>query len=64
MASLAKAHDMEIYSCAEVVDLEEEGVLHGKCVDDEYIKKVFNIDVTKRRIRDKERNVAALQVKI
>ncbi|CCJ33116.1 MULTISPECIES: DUF1848 domain-containing protein [Caloramator] len=49
LASLAKAHDMEIYSCAEVVDLEEEGVLHGKCVDDEYIKKVFNIDVTKKK---------------
>jgi hypothetical protein len=37
---------MEIVSCAEDVDLRPFGVRPGKCVDDEYISRVFGITVT------------------
>jgi hypothetical protein len=33
-------------SCAEEFDLRPYGVLPGKCVDDEYIQRVFGIEVT------------------
>jgi len=49
IADIAKQNNLEIYSCAEVVDLEKEGILNGKCIDDKYIKKVFNIDVSNRK---------------
>lgn len=40
----ASDNGMEIFSCAEPFDLKRYGVQPGKCVDDEYIQKVFHID--------------------
>ncbi len=45
MADVAKRNEMEIYSCAEELDLASAGILHGKCIDDDLIKKVFGISV-------------------
>jgi len=49
MAGEAMEQGMEIQSCAQRMDLERFGVGHGKCVDDEYIAKVFGIKVTCRK---------------
>ena len=46
MASIAKRNSMRIESCAEKLDLSEFGIEHGKCIDDDLLKKVFGIDVT------------------
>jgi hypothetical protein len=46
LVEMATANDMEIASCAEQIDLRPYGVRPGKCVDDEYIKRVFGLDVT------------------
>jgi hypothetical protein len=45
LVEMATANDMEITSCAEQIDLRPYGVRPGKCVDDEYIKRVFRLDV-------------------
>ncbi len=45
----AHANGMEICSCAEDIDLQLYGVCPGKCVDDEYIKKTFGIDVVQKK---------------
>lgn len=44
------AHDnkMEIVSCAEDPGLEQYGIKPGKCIDNEYIKVQFGIDVTNK----------------
>ena len=42
----AHNNDMQITSCAEEIDLQGYGIQPGKCVDDEYIRQVFGIDVT------------------
>ncbi len=47
--SIAHEHEMEIVSCAEEVDLQPYGIRPGKCIDDEYIKNVFDIDVTHKK---------------
>jgi len=46
LAQIATDNAMEIVSCAEEIDLAPFGVHPGKCVDDEYIQRIFGIDVT------------------
>ena len=45
----AKENDMEIFSCAEEMDLQPYGIRPGKCVDDEYIAKEFGITVINKK---------------
>lgn len=44
LAMIARSHQMEIVSCAEQYDLLPYGIRPGKCVDDEYIERVFGLD--------------------
>ena len=46
LARIAQENDMEITSCAEEIDLQPYGIRPGKCVDDEFIARVFDIEVT------------------
>lgn len=45
MARIAGEHGMQIQSCAEDVDLSEIGVPHGKCIDDQRLKELFNLTI-------------------
>lgn len=45
----ASQNDMEIVSCAEDLDLTPYGIRPGKCVDDEYILKIFGLNVTHKK---------------
>ena len=45
----ANENGLEIVSCAEEIDLLPYGVRPGKCVDDEYIAKTFEINVTSKK---------------
>lgn len=47
--TIAKANNMEIVSCAEKISLEPFGIQPGKCVDDNFIKQVFGIDVHNKK---------------
>jgi hypothetical protein len=49
MSATAKKNGMEIHSCAEELDLKPYGIQPGKCIDDEYIKKIFSIDVSHKK---------------
>ena len=49
ISGVAKKNGMEIFSCAEKLDLEPCGIQPGKCIDDEYIKKIFGFDVTHKK---------------
>jgi DNA repair photolyase len=51
MADVAHEHAMEILSCAGKLDLREQGVLRGKCIDDELITRVFGISVPTEKDR-------------
>jgi hypothetical protein len=46
LAGLASTHGMQIYSCAQELDLSAHGIKPGKCIDDEYIRVVFGLDVS------------------
>jgi hypothetical protein len=45
----AGEHGMQIFSCAEPIDLQRYGVCPGKCVDAGYIREVFGLQVSSRK---------------
>ena len=49
MAGVAAKYDMHIQSCAEEIDLSMHGIPHGKCIDDDLIRRVFGIEVSHRK---------------
>lgn len=49
MARFAADSDMEIMACAEEKSLEGLGIKPGKCIDDDYIARVFGIRVPARK---------------
>jgi len=49
LAVVADANGMEILSCASQLDLGGYGIRPGKCVDDDYIKRVFGVDVSQTK---------------
>jgi hypothetical protein len=48
---IGSANGMEVYSCAEKVDLTQYGISHGSCIDGKLIKSIFNIN--KEFVKDK-----------
>lgn len=49
LAPIASENRMEIVSCAEELDLMKYNIHPGKCIDDEYIERVFGIGVTHKK---------------
>ena len=49
LAETAYENGMEIVSCTEDVKLSNYGIKPGKCIDDEYIKIIFDIDVDDKK---------------
>lgn len=49
LSGVAEQNKMEIVSCAEDPDLTKYNIQPGKCIDDNYIKKVFGINVTHKK---------------
>lgn len=45
LASIAKSKNMLIESCSEAIDLEHCNIKHGKCIDDELIESLFNLNL-------------------
>lgn len=39
----------KVYSCAETIDLNDYGIEHSKCIDNEYIKETFGLKVSKSK---------------
>jgi DNA repair photolyase len=56
MVSLSKQSSLEIFSCAEILDLAQFGIYPGKCIDDKLIEELFGIriDVGKDKSQRKE----------
>jgi hypothetical protein len=49
IVSIAGEHNMEIFSCAEEINLTPLGVKRGKCIDDDLIHELFGINVTSEK---------------
>jgi hypothetical protein len=49
LSATAHEHGMEIFSCAEHIDMQPYGIGPGKCIDDAYIRRTFGIEVSGRK---------------
>ena len=49
LADAASENGMEIFSCAEEIDLSPYGIHSGKCIDDEYIARVFGLNLQRKK---------------
>lgn len=49
MAAIAASCGMSMSSCAEKFDLRPYGVAPGKCIDEEYLRKVFKAEVSAKK---------------
>jgi len=56
MSGIAQRNNMEIFSCAEELDLDAYGIRHGKCIDNAYITAVFGHEI--RVGKDKSQRMA------
>lgn len=45
-ADVAREYDMQISTCAESLDLEQVGIVKGKCIDDRLLKELFGLHVS------------------
>jgi len=48
---IGDAHGLEVYSCAEAVDLSDAGIRHGACIDGELIRRLFGLERDFRKDR-------------
>ncbi len=49
LSRIANENRMEIVSCAENMDLTKYNIRPGKCIDDDYIERIFGINVTHKK---------------
>lgn len=49
IVTIAERNGLEITSCAEKIDLKQFGIYPGKCIDGQYIKTIFGIDVAQQK---------------
>lgn len=63
VADIAAKNNMEIYSCAEVLDLTPYGIKPGKCIDDEYISQIFGISVSSQKDKGQRPGCGCVQSK-
>ncbi len=49
LVNIANTYNMQVFTCSELIDLELYGINHGKCIDDDYIHQVFNIEVNHQK---------------
>lgn len=63
LVSISKENDLELQSCAEKLDLTPWGVLPGKCIDPQYLKRVFGIDVNPTKDKNQRQECGCVQSK-
>ena len=45
LAAIARAHDMEIFTCAERLDLNETGIFPGRCIDERIVNRRWGLNL-------------------
>lgn len=63
IAQTARENGLEIYSCAEIIDLKCFNIMPGKCIDNQYIKQIFNVDVTSEKDKSQRLECGCVQSK-
>ncbi len=51
ISEIGKKHGMKVYSCAEALNLDDAGILHGACIDGALIRDLFGINRSMQKDR-------------
>lgn len=63
LSKMSNEKGLKIYSCAEAIDLSLYGIYPGKCIDDEYIKRVFNMQLPYKKDRNQRKECGCIESK-
>lgn len=55
LSNIARAKNLKIESCSEAVELKEYGIEHGKCIDDELLKRLFNYNLDTKKDKNQRK---------
>ena len=55
IARIAQGHRMEIFSCAEKHDLSSVGVQKGKCIDADYLSRIFGVAIRSSKAKNQRK---------
>ena len=61
MSETAAAHQMEIVSCAEQIDLQEAGIKHGSCIDKRLLEKITGSRLNGRKDKNQRQGCGCLE---
>ncbi|WP_442765777.1 DUF1848 family protein [Sulfurospirillum cavolei] len=61
LSNIAKSKNMLIESCSEVIDLNFCNIQHGKCIDDELIEKLFNLNLNIDKDKNQRKECGCVQ---
>lgn len=54
-SDIARAKNLKIESCSEAIELSEYGIEHGKCIDDELLKRLFNYNLDAKKDKNQRK---------
>ena len=63
ISACASANNMEIFSCAEAFDFSSYGINHGKCIDAEYINKIWGLNLSVKKDRNQREECGCVESK-
>lgn len=63
LSSISNDKGLKVYSCAETINLTPYGISAGKCIDDEYIERVFNIKLPYKKDRNQRKECGCIESK-
>lgn len=55
LSNIARAKNLKIESCSEAIELKEYGIEHGKCIDDELLKRLFNYNLDAKKDKNQRK---------
>lgn len=61
LADCARAHQMEIVTCAEQMDLSEYGIEHGSCIDPAWIERLLGYPIQTRKDRNQRAECGCME---
>ena len=61
LSNISKSRNMIIETCSEAIDLDYCGIKHGKCIDDDLIEKLFNIDLNIGKDKNQRKECGCVQ---
>ncbi len=61
LAKIAKEHKLELFTCAEQIDLEQFGIKHGACIDKELIEQILGQKINAKEDKNQRKECHCIE---